>query len=273
MAGKGGDRKMITAWWGTYDLSDKGSLQKQIGPLLIEVKQLKNEWCIYYEQQNELLDAIEENQPEVIDFSFDEDMFKERYVLDEFPPKVTLIPALADRPFVTRPSTPFYIPSRQSVVIYVSTPLWVKIGVGEEDFQLTEIPTIRPSDSWFGPNTIRGELCYASRTKARLSVDELPKRYHRAITPIEIINKDDSHLLLEKINLPVPYLHLYEIAGKYLWTQGVRMVRKEEDEPALLEILKGPPSQAADGAVFLSESRKETVEDNIIKIISSSLFS
>lgn len=263
----------MKTWWGTYDLPEDNSLKIQVGPLCLGVRNIQDEWQVYYDRDETWQDTTIENKETLIEFVLNIDTLKERYVLQGVKRKVTFSPSLADRSFVTRPSTPFYVPSMQSVIIYISTPLWINIVIGDDSVALTEIPIMRPSDSWFGPNTIRGELCYASRTSARLTVDELPKRFHRAITPIEILNEAESHLLLEKINLPVPYLELYEVAGKYLWTQGVKMTRKEENEAAILEILKGPPVQASDKAVHISEPRKKTMEENIIRTISSNLFS
>ena len=56
-------------------------------------------------------------------------------------------------------------------MIYVSTPLWVRVDVHDPPQFLQEIPVIRPSDTWFGPSTREGELGYAGRTHGRLNFE------------------------------------------------------------------------------------------------------
>lgn len=261
----------MPVWWGNHDLSESDLLLKQIGPLLLGVRKFQDEWRFYFNRQADWDDFTSIAYDLSEDCLLDANVSVERFMVHNVKPIVSLIPVLADRPFVIQTETPFYVPSNQSVVTFVVTPVWVKISIGENPVELTEVPVMRPSDTWFGADTIRGELSYASFTKARLAVDELPKHHHMAVTPVEICNEASSNLLLEKINLPVTCLSLYEVAGKYLWTQGVRMVRKEDDESAVLEIGKGPPAQA-ESTVFLSGPRDGLVEDNILRTIRKRLF-
>lgn len=257
-------------WWGAFDLPKNNVLQKQIGPLWIAIKQEKDEWQIYYERLSGWRDdatKIIKRSDTPVTFIPKAENLKERYVLNGSTPKVFLMPALADLAVVARPATPLYVPSGQSVTVYISTPVWVKIGVGLEAVELTDIPTLRPSDSWFGPNTRDGEICYSSRTSARMSESELPKRAHRAITPVKIHNESREHLLLERINLPVPYLELYGTVDQFLWTQGVKMVREENDEADAMEIMGGPPSQIQ-RATFVAGPREKPKGKTIIRRIS-----
>ena len=257
----------MKTWWGTCDLSEEGVLQKQIGPLWLAIKQDKYEWQIYYERITDWHDDAAARAVIPESFVLGEETLKERYVLNNNAQKVVLMPVLADRAVVARPATPFYVPVRQTATIFISTPLWVSIALGDAKESLTEIPILRPSDTWFGPDTRRGELCYASRTSARMAITELPKRSHRATTPVQIRNDSDSHLLLERINLPVPYLEIYEAADHRLWTQAVKMIRKEDAETATLEILDGPPS-LIQGAKLLTDAREKIKEKTIIRTIS-----
>jgi hypothetical protein len=257
----------MKTWWGTFDLSKKGILQKQIGPLWLAIKQNTYEWQIYYEKITAWQDDAEGSAVSPESFVLGDETLKERYVLNNNAQKVVLMPALADRAVVARPVTPFYVPVGQTATIFISTPLWVTVALGEEKELLTEIPILRPPDTWFGPDTLTGELCYASRTSGRMAISELPKRSYRATTPVQIRNDSDSHLLLERINLPVPYLEIYEAADHHLWTQAVKMVRKEDAETATLEILDGPPTQIQ-GAKLLSDAREQMQGKTIIRTIS-----
>lgn len=75
---------------------------------------------------------------------------------------------------------------------------------------------------------MEGTLAYASKTACRLSLDELPKRPHRAVTPIRIFNRAASSLKLERILVPVPNLILFYSEDQGLWTQTISLSRNEE---------------------------------------------
>ena len=106
------------------------------------------------------------------------------------------------------------------------------------------MPIYRPSDTWFGPSTREGELCYGSQTNCLLHLDELPFRPHRAITPVMVKNKAETALLIERMSLPVNYLSLFHASSGQLWTQTITMERREEENVATLQLAKGLPSQA-----------------------------
>lgn len=261
----------MESWWGSFSLAQEEVVKKQIGPLSLVISQEMREWRIYYERSPEWSENEVEREEEILArFCADAETLQERYVLANAPRQMEIYPALADRPVVAQPEKPFYIPTQQHVTLFISTPLWLKITYDEGRNVLTEIPIIRPSDTWFGPNTMEGESCYASRTRARLNPEELPRRFHRAITPVQIYNESSSHLLLEKINLPVPFLGLYESRDKQLWTQEVKLVKEKNEVTAGLEILPGPPLQILQ-AKRLADSRLRVGGNTIIRKISGFL--
>jgi hypothetical protein len=223
------------------------------------------EWQLHIKRQEtfDYLETVVEEEIEVSD-----DTLQERFFYKNIAGQVQFVPYLADRPVVSRPAKPLSIPSKQEATIYVSTPLWVGVKIGAEGTLIKEIPVLRPSDTWFGPNTIDGELCYSSKTSARLSLEELPKRSYRATTPIIIRNKSDEHLLVDRVNLPVPYLSLYETDEKLLWTQAVKLTREHDSYSASLEITESPPVEILSARLF-SEPRKQIKEKTVISKISS----
>lgn len=99
-----------------------------------------------------------------------------------------LVPIMADRLVVSRPKSPFRILPGQHATLFVSTPAWVRIALGNGK-ALAELPLFRPSDTWFGPSTLVGELGYAARTHCRLDVCDVPFRPHRAVTPLRVENR------------------------------------------------------------------------------------
>ena len=155
-------------------------------------------------------------------------------------------PALADRPIVIQPDDPLMVPAGEAVTLYVSTPLWVRVAVGPEATTLQEFPSRRLSDTWFGPNTQQGDLCYAARTAGRLDLDLIPRRYHRVITPITVRNRGRETLPVERIQLPSKYLSLYETDDRFLWTDALTLARESDDEGASVKVEKGAPPDIPD---------------------------
>ena len=165
----------------------------------------------------------------------------ERHVFRETEPRLRLSPALADRPVVTSPEMPLYVLPGEAATLFVGSPLWVCILVHESRQAIGEFPIRRPSDTWFGPSTREGEICYATRSQAALDPDDLPLLPRRAVTPVRIRNLASSALRIERLKLPVPSLALYETESERLWTDSVTMTRDADGEMARLEI-DGPPS-------------------------------
>jgi hypothetical protein len=120
---------------------------------------------------------------------------------------------------------------------------------------LDELPSLRPSETWFGPSTTEGELCYATRTAGRLHLETLPVLRYRAITRILIRNRAHDALLVERIQLPVQYLSLFQAPNDLLWTQAVTLERGRDGGLAGLHIEDRPPAEA-EGAVLIREPRQ-----------------
>jgi hypothetical protein len=236
-----------TVCWGRSSLAEGQTGKWTIGPLTLWVKRLTREWRIAFERTDEteqtLVESAAPARAEEIEAAEARLTF-ERFLMRATTQALHLSPALADRSVVVRPATPFHLLARQETTVFVSSPLWVKIEVGDEKRMLKEIPILRPSDTWFGPSTREGELCYSSRTQARMTEDELPFRPHLALTPVTIGNESQAVLNVEKINLPVTYLSLYCAAGWAVWTDGLEVKLAESAQTATVNILPGPPAQA-----------------------------
>jgi hypothetical protein len=167
-----------------------------------------------------------------------------RYGFQDPPDVVRLKPCLADRPVVVNPESPLLVPPNEDLVLYLSTPLWVIVTIGSSSAVLLDHPTDRPTDTWFGSTTTTGELCYASRTAARLTFDNLPVRPHRAVTIASISNRAASPLAVEKLRIPAPQMSVYGTEGGRLWTETVTFERHEDGEMARHQHGKGPPDIA-----------------------------
>ena len=233
-------------WWGRFSLGVGQTAHWKIGPMRLAVQRLPHEWQIAYEQDKEIdpepdewhwnLDTLEIN-----DLNY---AHTGRYIISDTSETLWVKPVLADRPFITRPLTPLYIPPGEKTTIFVSSPLWTRIEVGDPPIKLQEVPLLRPSDTWFGPSTMEGELCYAGRTYARLDLENIPFRPHRAVTEVLMHNRAETQLLVERLSLPVSYLSLFAGVNGLLWTQAVTMTRTRDSGMAAFQIDKNPSGPA-----------------------------
>ncbi|MDH5230304.1 MAG: hypothetical protein OEZ58_01710 [Gammaproteobacteria bacterium] len=260
----GDDLNHPSHWWGKYSLAQHELWQWQIGSLLLNIRCLPNEWQVAYKQSDESAD--DENFWRIQQLEEEAQWFENssRYVFREITGMLSVSPLLADRPVISRPRSPFNIVAGEEVTLYVSTPLWMELGVGKQQKKLTELVIQRPSDTWFGPSTLEGELCYATTTHCRLYLDEIPQRAHRAITPVVIRNQADSTLSVERLNVPAPLLPLYATTSGQLWTPKVTLTRLEHGEMAALKIDKQAPIEAK-GAKAIRAPRKVTSSGMLIR--------
>ena len=175
-----------------------------------------------------------------------EDSLRRRYGFREAPPEVGLQPRLATRPIIVNPEAPLSLPGGEEVTVFAGSPLWIRLEAGDPPQALLEEPSFRPSDTWFGPDTREGELCFAGRTRARIHLENIVPVPHRAITAVHIVNRASGLLDFEKLQLPVPHLSLYEGEGGQLWTESIRLERDEDGDFAKLHVGSGPPPVAGE---------------------------
>lgn len=259
---------LSSKWWGDFTIEAGASAKWEIGPLRIAVQRLPHEWLVAHEQiettgdQREwrfLYDDLNLNESDFAQVS--------RFVYQNTPEQITALPALADRSVVSRPLTPFTVPADENATIYVSTPLWFTLATGLPPQTLFETPIQRPSDTWFGSSTQEGETCYASRTYGRLHLENLTIYPHRAITQVNIHNNSTDPLLVERLNLPVPYLSLFYTSENLLRTETVSMVKTRGTSLVEFNIEEEVPSSAT-GAKLVAAPRLTPQKGMLIKAFS-----
>ena len=243
------------AWWGPRELEYQQSLKIELEGLRLAVTRHTSEWAFFYDQPGIHASSPPNHWQQKLG-TVNPDEYKEtaRFMFRTTHASLNIVPALADRPVVTSPTTPLNLPPEEEVTLFVSSPLWIQLYSEGATTPLLDIPIQRVSDTWFGNTTRSGELCYASRTHGYLSLQQLPIRMHRAITPVVVRNNADTNLLLERISLPVPNLSLYEDGERRLWTETITLVRESDGDMASLEIAPQPPAQLAD-PIRLSQPR------------------
>ena len=254
-------------WWGDFRIGIGESLLWELGAVRFAVQRQELEWRIACTKRpEEEQDEWQITRPEEI--SPDINDAWERYVCAHNDKPLHIMPVLADRSVVSRPSSPFTLLPGEAVQIYVSTPLWVKIMMADKEIVLKEFSLLPLSDTWFGSSTREGELCYAARTYARLVLDAMPHHAHRATTVLILQNRAESVLVLERLNLPVTYLGLYHNGAGELWTEAIELIRGEDSDTAELKIKPGPPI-GVKGAERIAEPRKRAQDGLLVRTLGS----
>jgi hypothetical protein len=233
-----------SVWWGLLSPPSGLGLCWQIGPLTFIVRRYEKEWQICHRSS-----IWPDNTPSSWTVTTDAedgddvcaDGVVERHVFSHTNEELLIEPLLADRSVVIKSSVPILIPAGEQISFYVSTPLWVRVRLQQRHHTLLDVAATRLSDTWFGPSTMEGELCYATTTSGRLHLDDLPVRVHRAITPVRINNAGEQPLKLEKLNLPVPFLSLFDTGAHGLWTEEVTLHHDERKELAQVVVGAHPP--------------------------------
>ncbi|NNF62495.1 MAG: hypothetical protein HKO55_01480 [Gammaproteobacteria bacterium] len=254
-------------WWGEFDTPLDQWSRWLIGPLSLWARASAGEWRLsWHSDADRLLDRLSVEMPATGEPDNADETT--RYALADAGNRLRLTPRLADRPVVVRPETPLVIPSGQNTVLFVGTSLWVRIeSLAADTALLTDVPIFRPSDTWFGSNTRIGELCYASRTKARTSAELLGRIPHRAVTPVEVINKGADALPVSQLRIPVQALSLFE-AGSRLWTDGIRFTRELNSTAAEFEI-DSAATYVPENREVLAAPQRPIAHKSVMEVFSS----
>lgn len=249
------------AWWGEERV-ELGDLRRwRVGPASVWAERQEREWRVWRHQDEDFLAAgFEVAAPASID-EIPAGATMHRYGFERTPPLVSLVPALADRPMIVKPESPFSVPSGESATLFVGTPTWIAVRFGSPPQPLLEFPSFRPSDTWFGPSTREGELCYATRTAARLDLTDMPVRANRAITPVRIRNRASDALLVERLKVPVMYLSLFHgphaKSDVLLWTEPLTLARETSGDLAELQIERAAPVESGRDAIKVADRRQQ----------------
>jgi hypothetical protein len=230
-------------WFGQFSIPIGSSGHWRVGPLELVVEHAAGEWRVAQTRDSDAGDeeAFVHIEPTV---SLASSPDTQRYVVSDPSPQLSVLPLLPDRAVITRPVSPVFVPANETIRLYVSMPVWLRLAAGREHKVLTEVPTQRLSDTWFGPNTREGELCYALRSRCRLALDDAEVQRHRALTPVRIRNRSTEVLVLERLKVPVRQLSLFAEPSGRLWTSEVALDRTDDGQSVALHIDVGPPLEA-----------------------------
>ncbi|MDH5476763.1 MAG: hypothetical protein OEY50_00340 [Nitrospinota bacterium] len=257
-------------WWGEYSFEVDQIHSWKIGPIKLYIQMRANEWLFAFRREDVSADVkLGWNRTMNVD-SIPRDCELERYAFKEAPRRIKLTPMLASKQVITRPTTPFHLMPGEQVTVYAGTPVWVKIETLEPKTKLTSISTRRLSDTWFGKSTTEGELCYSTKTKCRIRVEEAPISANRAVTPVRITNLSSDKLELKEISLPMPYLTLFKSSDGHLWTSPVSIIRDKVGNKITVGISKTPPKEVEHAELIAEAQKKE--KSHVMKDVISAVF-
>lgn len=239
-----------TEWWGNFTLEESQSKFWRVGEAIIYIDRFTHEWHIgstLTNQEPELLKDNEKPKPP--------DNMQSKTFTFTTQAEIKLRPVLPRYSLASKLETPLYIPGGEQVLLYISSPVWVQITTSNNRVILDEIPTHPLSLTWFGENTIDGELCFAGNTYCSSQLKYVPAGADRIVSPMLIKNQSKKILCLEKINVPLPYLSVYSDMHNFLWTEQLTVYNEGEDPP-LVQVSKGPPKAMRD-IKLISRGRME----------------
>lgn len=264
-AGSDASDRAFEPWWGPVRIEESETRRWRIGPRSLWLTRKPDEIAVAHCASDDPLDrSLERGVP--VEGDVPETADRLRFAVRSADRMLELVPALADRPAVVRPDAPLAIPAQEEVTLYVHSPVWLVLRLaraGERAAHvLVEVPSWRPSDTWFGPNTLRGELAYALATTARFSLGDDAGHPHRATTPIRVRNREDEPLQLERLKVPLPHLTLYA-SRTGLWTTSLTVDHEGDEERTTLALGSGVPSEAGPEATRLAPAR-DVVAGNLV---------
>jgi len=253
-------------WWGAYEVHDGHTIAWVFGPKSIIAGRQKNEWRIWESPFENVREPAGNVTVKLVRKKLLPNTTEglRRYAFSDSTSEISITPCNADRPVVARPEVAVTIPPGEIVSLFISCPIWIQLDVHQPTVKLCDMPVYCPSDIWFGANTREGKLCYSSRTSARLHLENLPQRAQRAITPLRLKNASDKPFVLEKVNIPAPYLSLFANNQGDLWTEEVQITREADGSSVTLKV----GTQPEQAPIFLSPPRELQPQSSLLASVS-----
>jgi hypothetical protein len=232
MKSSAGNNESSKQIWNEHSFKDDSPLRWRIGDLSLSAKNPGDEIWIS-QRYCEANDQVEQEA----------ELSWARWALKKKSSALYLVPALPDRSVVVKPESAFRLLPGVQARIFVRVPVWVAVKpAGPQKRQLTEIPSAILSLTWFG-SPVEGELCYWISSSARREVKIDAERPHLAICPVQLKNKSEEDLLIEKLCLRVKWLSLYESNGQ-LWSNSTSVSFQGTTEMSDVSVSSGPPLEA-----------------------------
>ncbi len=237
--------------WNPVTLEQERDYYLYIGPLILWIRRSGDEWLLASGQRTDdaptEASAVAGEKPEEIEWT--------RFVLAEESTTVQLLPVLPDRAVVVGSETAVKILPGNRALFFVSVPVWIRVtvvGKKKKRTALTEIETVKLSNTWFG-DPMTGELGYSLTTSACRNLEDSVPVSYRAVCPVLVKNAASEPLDFQKLCIHVENLRVYG-GSERLWTNEVTITYTGSDQPALLDFSARPPAREEECSL-LSEER------------------
>lgn len=220
-----------------FKLDESKVFYLRFGPLSVHLGHFHREWRVSWSTSNEYTDNS---------FQYDQDykglipntfISEKRYTYSRDTNSfLKITPIMGDLPYVAKPSTPLMVLPGETVKIYMSTPLFLRLETENPYNLVEEIPALQSPKTWFGQSTTFGEICYSTRIKAVLDKKDLTYRPYRAISQLIIDNRGADSLHVEKLKVPSPYLAVFQNEQGEFITSVIQYIREPSGEIRTVDI-------------------------------------
>lgn len=211
-----------TAWWGTFSVEEDQSRYAKIGNVVLCIDHYNQEWHIAHYREGKDQTRSKTIAAHIIQGD------------------IILKPLLPDRPVLFFLENTLFLPAKSNIPLYVNTSVFIRILIGSSPAVLEEVSSEVLADTWYGKNTLSGELCYAIKHPVIHRLEELSKDNTHAITSINLVNQSQENILITELKIPSPYLSLFCDQQNHLWTEQLT-ITFVDSEVSSTTIVKGAP--------------------------------
>jgi hypothetical protein len=239
--------------WDPVTLKENVLYRCSFSTLTVWLKRSGEDW--YLASQKSEKQTAASPLKEITGSRIPKDLSFSRWVVGSDLATVRFVPAMPDRSIVVRPAIALKVPAGKDALFFTSIPVWVRVAAGSPDgITLCELPSMVLSNTWFGEPTA-GELCYALRTRAVRSLEEVETRAYMAVCPITVLNRAPKELNFERLCVRVEHLNVYQGTDR-LWTNELEVRFQGEEQSSQVTIGREAPEFAGE-PVKVCEARQQ----------------
>lgn len=206
--------------WGRVSLEQEETKYFSVGDLHIWLKYRDEEVWIAHGYTHEFKEEIRAEGPS-------EDHDWARWAHNAGSGELKVAPVFPDMPLVVHSEYMLKVSPQTKIQIFTRIPVWVQISLSQNDYTLTELPTVKLSRTWFGTPT-EGELCYHATTKARRDLSKADKKPYLVSCPILISNESEEELDFEHFCFRVERLSIFEHQNEF-WADETQIIYQGTD--------------------------------------------
>lgn len=209
--------KALSSRWLTIKLAENEAAIWSVEKISVYAQRVVGDWMLAHSESN----TPQTGRAATKISSLPLDLNWKRWALEHEAKEVRFWPAFPDRALVVKTRIPVIVPPKTSVELFINLPIWLEVSVKQEDkyYTLEKIAPSKLSNTWYGTH-FEGELCYALKSRARRSLEDLSEDPLRAVCLFTIKNRSEVSLPVEKIRINPSHLSIY-LAKRRLWTNSV----------------------------------------------------